>query len=126
MSALFIGFFLVVASAAMFGFALFGRRPIPQPAMVGTDSPRQAVAGSEAAPSRLPTGKVTAAQVAGTGPVIVKAPSEPGHIGSTDVRVPLIVRLRSALLLAVSVLGTAIIVGVLLSIIVVGAIILVA
>jgi len=95
--------------------------------MAGLDSPHDAIDGPEATPSRLPAGRVTAAQVSGAaGPVLVTAPNEPGHIASTDVRVPLAVRLRSAALLAVSVLGTAILVGVVLSIIVVGAIILVA
>ena len=126
-SALLIGFFLVVASAALFGYALFGRRPIPQPAMVGSDSHRQAVDAPESAPSRLPAGKLTAARGGARGEaVIVRAPAEPGHIGSTDVRVPLTTRLRSAMLLAVSVLGTAILLGVILSIVVVGAVLLIA
>jgi hypothetical protein len=118
---------LVVAGAAAFGYALFGRRPIPQPAMAGVTSPREAGRGAEAPPSRLPAGELTAAQVAGvSGPVIVKVPDEPGHIGSSDVRVPLARRIRAAVLLALSVLGTAILLGVILSIIVVGAVLLIA
>ena len=117
----------MVGSAALFGLALFGRRPVPQPAMAGADSSHGDHAGAETSPSRFPGGELTVAHISGIdSPVLVQAPDEPIHLKSSDVRVPLAHRVRSAVLLAVGVFGTAMLIGAVVSILVVVAVTLVA
>ncbi|MCP4434525.1 MAG: hypothetical protein GY812_03370 [Actinomycetia bacterium] len=127
MSALLIGLVVVVGSAALFGLALFGRRPIPQPAMAGAVSSLDGVAGAETAPSRFPGGELTVAHISGIDtPVLVQAPDEPIHLKASDVRVSLGRRIRAAVLLAVSVFGTAMLIGAIVSILVVSAVLVIA
>lgn len=117
----------MVISAALFGMALFGRRPIPQPAMVGSTVTRDGAAATEIAPSGQPGDRAGMARVPGVGsPVMIAPPSAAGHIDAGAVRVPTSVRLRSLAVLVVSVVGVAVLVGAVLSIVVVGAVLLIA
>jgi hypothetical protein len=125
MSALFIGFLLVVFSAAALGVALFGRRPVPQPATVDGSTPRAETAVAEMGPSLFRSGQLTVARVPGVdSPLLIQPPREPGHLDQGQVRVPVTLRIRSAILLALATLGTAVLVGAVLSIVVVGAVLL--
>lgn len=94
---MFVGLLIVAAGAAGFGFALFGRRPIPQ-----TATP---VAGPERGPSADAPG----------GPVATRTRSR-----TSDVTLSRGVRVRSALLLALTVVGLAALIGGVLSVVVVG------
>lgn len=98
---------MVAGSAALFGVALFGRRPIPQSATAGTGAVRAANPETQPARRRVPATQV----LPGTEPVIT--------LTAADVRVSAARRLRSAVLLAVSALGMALLVGAVLSIAVV-------
>ena len=72
-------------------------------------------------------GELPVAHISGiASPVLVQAPDEPIHLKSSDVRVPLAHRVRSAVLLAVGVFGTAMLIGAVVSILVVVAVTLVA
>ncbi len=113
MSALLIGFLVVAGSAALFGVALFGRRPIPQSAIGPLTDDRDPARGAETAPSRRP-----ATSSNGSVQTIT--------LTAADVRVPTARRIRSALLLALSMLGMALLVGTVLSIVVVGLVLLIA
>jgi hypothetical protein len=129
MSALFIGFLLVVLSAISFGVVLFGRRPIPQPATIGIadlgDDPSGAIA-AETVPSLLHGGRTTAVRVRGAdGAIILRTPPSAVHLSGRDVRSSPAVRLRSAMVLLFGALGTAVLVGTIASIVVVGALLLV-
>lgn len=129
MSALFLGFSLVVLSAICFGVVLFGRRPIPQPATIGIDGfgadPSEGT-GAETVPSLLLGGRTTAVRVRGAdGAVILRTPPSPVHLSGRDVRSSPGVRLRSTLVLLFGALGTAVLVGTIASIVVVGALLLV-
>jgi hypothetical protein len=101
MSALLVGVLVVMVSAVGFGAAMFGRRPVPQRAMQ--------VAGA-------PVGAVTLPSRGGAG-----AADDP-DVDSPKARVdiPASVRLRSASFLALGVIGAAAVLGVLLSLVVVG------
>lgn len=129
MSAWFLGFGLVVLSAFVFGFALFGRRPVPQAATVGAvDEGEQPepTRTTETPPSRIRGGQATAIRVRGSdGAVIVQPPREPAHLAGRDVRSPIHVRLRSTLVLLVGAVGTAVLLGAILSILLVGGLLLV-
>lgn len=109
MFTLLIGILIVAASTAGFGFALFGRRPVPQPAMQLATAPSVAPL-AEPAPSS-PGGDVLVA-------TRVEAPIEGRR--ARDVTITPWVRLRSSLLLALTVLGIAAILGAVLSVVVVG------
>lgn len=121
---------MVVISAAAFGVALFGRRPLPQRAMAGDADPLGSVVSGNAAettPSLLRSGQVTVARVPGVdSPVLIHPPHEPGHLDLGEVRVPSAVRVRSAVLLALGAIGVAVLLGAILSIVVVGAVLLIA
>jgi hypothetical protein len=134
MLALLIGFLVVVASAAVFGYALFGQRPLPQPATNTSEPMRRRTGVAETAPSaprpRTPistapsTGGRAPARAGGRAPAGQATDDDSGR--RNDVGIPLTRRLRSAALLGVSVLGAALLVGAVVSIIVVGAVLLVA
>ncbi|MFV0315348.1 MAG: hypothetical protein ACK5O2_00090 [Microthrixaceae bacterium] len=114
MSALLIGFLVVVGSAALFGAALFGRRPIPQSAIAGVPSGRATTSEDDRArPQTRPLRPVPVAPA----PIPLKA---------ADVRLPAARRIRSGVLLAVSALGMALLVGAVLSIVVIVLVFLVA
>jgi hypothetical protein len=126
MLALLIGFLVVVASAAVFGYALFGQRPLPQPATNTSEPMRRRTGVAETAPSapRPRTPISTAPSTGGRAPAGQVTDDDSGR--RNDVGIPLTRRLRSAALLGVSVLGAALLVGAVVSIIVVGAVLLVA
>jgi hypothetical protein len=129
MSALFIGFLMVVVSAICFGFILFGRRPIPQPATIGIEGFGSDLSGATAAetvPSLLRGGQTTAVRVRGAdGAIILRNPPSAVHLSGSDVRSSPGVRLRSLLVLTFGALGTAVLIGTIASIVVVGALLLV-
>ena len=118
MFTLFVGILIVVLSALGFGYALFGRRPLPQPATGLT--PRVASDEfTEAIPSRF-------------GSVLEEDLDESDSEGvpirgrrARDVTITPAVRARSTLLLVLTVVGIAAIVGVVLSVVLVGVVFLV-
>ena len=141
MFTLLFGVLLVVGSAVGFGLALFGRRPIPQPAMTGAAaSPGAGLA--ETRPSSL-----RAAARSASGPTHDDAPEEQGdglttkavprwqrllqrdqtaeRVDASDVTLSGWVRVRSSLLLALTVAGLAALLGVVASVLVVGIVLLV-
>lgn len=131
---------MVVGSAVGFGLALFGRRPIPQPAMTG------AVAASgaglaETRPSSLRAPARTAsdpnddpAEEQGDGLTTKAVPrwqrvlqrdQTAERVDASDVTLSGWVRVRSSLLLALTVAGLAALLGVVASVLVVGVVLLV-
>ena len=116
-------------SAAGFGAALFGRRPIPQAATIGSGDPGDGAATAvtaETLPSLLRAGQATAVRVTGgRGPIILQPPPAPTHLTGRDVRSPIHVRLRSAVVLLLGTVGTAVLVGAIASIVIVGALLLI-
>jgi hypothetical protein len=100
MSALLVGVLVVMVSAVGFGAAMFGRRPVPQRAMQ--------VAGA-------PVGAVTLPSRGGAGAADPDVDSPKARVD-----IPASVRLRSASFLALGVIGAAAVLGVLLSLVVVG------
>ena len=126
----------MVFSAALFGLALFGWRPVPQPATAAIEDHREASAQAEIAPRGAATRERT---VDSDGPVpsigtrmkdaasgvIVRRPRQPDQIGAHQVRVPRGIRVRSAIFLALSTIGTAVLVGAVLSILFVGVVLFV-
>jgi len=118
MFTLFVGVLIVVLSALGFGYALFGRRPLPQPAtgsalgVLPEDLP-------ESIPSRSALGLNDGREMQNTVPMTA------GGRRTRDVTITPAVRARSTLLLALGVVGLAAILGVILSVIVVGVVFLV-
>jgi hypothetical protein len=110
MSALLVGVLVVMVSAVGFGAAMFGRRPIPQSAMRYAGAPLEAVttpSRSGAGSARRPTAAVD------------DRPAEERR-AAMQVDIPASVRMRSMFLLAVGVVGFAAVLGVVLSVVVVG------
>jgi hypothetical protein len=120
MSALLIGFLLVTASAAVFGFALFGRRPIPQPAIAGAALQRDPDSGTENQPRGLATVVSRRPREVAAGP-----DTRGVHLRAADVRPSRARRVRAIGLLTVSVIGSAVLIGAVLSLVAVGAILLI-
>lgn len=130
MFTLLFGILLVAVSAVGFGFALFGRRPIPQPAMSAAGShPTSFVA--EPGPSN----DATSTQVEATSPggilpagalrrMLQREPSA-DHQPASDVTLSPWVRVRSGLYLVLIVTGLAALIGIITSIVLVGAVLLV-
>lgn len=126
-----VGLLLVAASALGFGYALFGHRPVPQPAM--------AVAGghlvddlAEPTPSieDASTDQVAAVPAGGVLPAgwarrLLQREPTADHQPSGDVTLSTGVRVRSALLLGLIVVGLAAAIGALISVVLVGAVLLV-
>lgn len=106
MSALLIGIALVVGSAALFGYALFGQRPVPQPATIGSSD------------SSAPVSEDSGGRVAAGRPERI-------HLRAADVRPSTARRLRASGILAVGVVGAALLVGTVVSILFVGAVLMV-
>jgi hypothetical protein len=126
-----VGLLLVAASALGFGYALFGHRPVPQPAM--------ALAGghlvddlAEPPPSidDEPLEHVADVPAGGVLPAgwlrrLLQREPTADHQPSGDVTLSTAVRVRSALLLALTVVGLAAAIGALVSVVLVGAVLLV-
>lgn len=135
MVTLMLGMLLVVGSAFAFGLALFGRRPVPQPAMSSQRS-HPGGAHAEVAPSMgAPTSRPAAAplgaadlggilQVGWWRRLLQREPSV-DHQPAPDVTLSGWTRARSAGLLTLIVVGLAAIIGALASILVVGVVLLV-
>jgi hypothetical protein len=113
MVSLLLGMLVVVAGAAGFGLALFGRRPVPQTATQ--------VPGVEVGAETLhrPPGAASRA-LAGVRVLV----GEREGAGAEDVQPSRWVRVRAALLLLLTVLGLAAIIGGVLSVLVVGLVLL--
>lgn len=127
-----VGVLLVAFSAVVFGFALFGRRPVPQPAMSGVGRhPGAAVA--EAAPSGVVLDADDDVQPSALGGVIdagwwrrlLQREPTADHQPESDVTLSPWVRVRSAMFLTLIVTGLAALIGILASIVVVGLVLLV-
>ncbi len=132
-----VGVLLVAVSAVVFGLALFGRRPVPQPAMSAAVG-HLGVGTAEAVPSSGldPDGWDHDEQVAALAPrggvidagwwrrLLQREPTA-DHQPSSDVTLSPWVRVRSALFLTLIVTGLAAIIGILTSIVVVGLVLLV-
>ena len=117
MLTLLIGILIVAGSAAGFGFALFGRRPIPQPAM---QAPGASLGRELAEVSASSGGGVYLEDED------VESNDRWGGVGAPyvgrrarDVTITPWVRVRSSLMLALTVLGIAAILGAVLSVVVV-------
>jgi hypothetical protein len=119
MGTLLIGMMIVAVSAVGFGLALFGRRPVPQPATEsGTAhlAPSPSGSGVSAGASKLRT-------LAPGGGRLAHLPVRRPR--ADDVTLSGWVRLRSALLLLLTVAGLAALIGGVLSIILVGLVLIV-
>jgi hypothetical protein len=133
MFTLMVGVLLVAFSAVVFGLALFGRRPVPQPAMSGVGR-HPGAALPEAAPSG---GAVIEAdddvQPSALGGVLdagwwrrlLQREPTADHQPESDVTLSPWVRVRSAMFLTLIVTGLAALIGILASIVVVGLVLLV-
>ena len=118
MFTLFVGILIVVLSALGFGYALFGRRPIPQPATglaLGVASDEF----TEAIPSRFGSSLQDDSDAFDSEEVSFRGRR------AKDVTITPAVRARSTLLLALTVIGIAAIIGVVLSVLLVGVVFLV-
>lgn len=109
---LIVGLFVVAASAIGLGVAMFGRRPPLQPATTAVVAHPDPVTTASQAPSPAPS---------------VRSRRPVGDVRSEDPRqsrlqvsVPAQVRIRSAFLLGLGVIAAAAVVGVILSVVVVG------
>lgn len=132
MFTMLFGLLIVAAGAVVFGLALFGRRPVPQPAMAGVGRPRDART-PEADPrnSRVPS-QATDQLVEDRSPAERRDEEISGdeitgvvrRRRTEDVALSPMVRLRSALLLTLTVVGIAMLSGAVLSVIAVGAILI--
>ncbi|CAB4534456.1 unannotated protein [freshwater metagenome] len=108
----------MVLSALGFGYALFGRRPLPQPA-TGTGSGVPQDEFAEAIPSTSSSDRADAVEQADSDGVVITGRR------ARDVTITPAVRARSTLLLVLTVIGIAAIVGVVLSVVLVGVVFLV-
>ncbi len=121
MPTLIVGLAVVVVSAAGFAVAMFGRRPLPQPA-TGSGAPITAPVtaarderGERSTPRRGRLTRGTPAPLSTTAPTPAAAITPRLH-----VEVPAPVRIRAAFVLALGVLAAAALVGIVVSIVVVG------
>ncbi len=133
----------MVGSAVGFGLALFGRRPVPQPAMARTGSPLDLDLTETGPSSGWGSGQVLVAEPielesgefgsdgydSGDGMTTRVVPwwqrmlqrdQTAEHVDASDVTLSGWVRVRSGLLLALTVAGLAALFGVVISIVVVG------
>lgn len=134
MVTLMVGVLLVAVSAVGFGYALFGRRPVPQPAMSLTGA-HLGAAGAEALPSstadldelgtddaddhRPEPGTGGVLQVSTVRRLLQREPTA-DHQPAADVTLSTWVRARSAMYLALIVAGLAALIGIVTSIVLVG------
>jgi hypothetical protein len=129
MLTLLVGILMVTVSAIGFGLALFGRRPVPQPATV-TATEHPVVPG----PEQRPSSPVAASTIAPpredlevTGPWwrrLLAREATAERQPTSDVTLSPWVRVRSAFLLGLTVVGLAALIGGVLSVLVVGAVLL--
>jgi len=135
MLTLLVGILMVTVSAIGFGLALFGRRPVPQPA-TGAGPGHSGVVLAEQRPSSRaavedpPLGgraAPPAADLQVTGPWwrrLLAREATAERRPTSDVTLSAPVRIRSAILLALTVVGLAALIGGLLSVLVVGVVLL--
>lgn len=133
-----VGVLLVAVSAVGFGYALFGRRPVPQPAMSVTGA-HLVAPRAEPAPSIEPTARGgrtdadTDAGADGLGGILqvgwwrrlLQREPSADHQPDSDVTLSPWVRTRSALFLTLIVTGLAALIGIITSILLVGIVLLV-
>ncbi len=141
MFTLLVGVLLVVGSAVGFGLALFGRRPIPQPAMARAAAPLGAGL-AETRPSSRSEAPISSDPAPGDDPAadrgdglvtkvvprlqrLLQRDATAERVDASDVTLSGWVRLRSSLLLALTVAGLAALLGVVTSVLVVGVVLLV-
>ncbi len=132
MITLLVGVLLVAASSVGFGLALFGHRPVPQPAMslpgahLGAPRPEAAPSISGATDQiDVPAhGAGGVLQVGRWRRALQREPSV-DHQPAADVTLSPWVRARSAMYLTLIVTGIAAIIGIVTSIVVVGAVLLI-
>jgi hypothetical protein len=133
MVTLMVGVLLVAVSAVGFGFALFGRRPVPQPAMSMSGS-HLGAHGAEPFPSMIVVDDDeddqdddTAGGVLDVGRWRRLLQREPtaDHQPEADVTLSPWVRARSAMYLTLIVTGLAALIGIITSVVLVGAVLLV-
>jgi hypothetical protein len=126
-----VGLLLVAASALGFGYALFGHRPVPQPAMAlagghlvddQAESPPSIEDRWDDAPADEDVGGVL--PVGWARRLLQREPTS-DHQPGGDVTLSTAVRVRSALMLLLTVVGLAAAIGALISIVLVGAVLLV-
>lgn len=125
MVTLLVGVLLVAGGAAGFGVALFGRRPVPQPAMA---TPTAHLGGGAA--ELLPSADDDATDAGGVLQVgrwrqLLQREPTADHQPAADVTLSGWVRARSALYLLLVVTGLAALIGIVASILVVGLVLLV-
>lgn len=136
MFTLLLGVLLVVGSAVGFGLALFGRRPIPQPAMAGAGAPADVgvaetwpsstvAAADDVAPLPDDKGDGLTTKSVPFWQRLLQRDLTAERVDASDVTLSGWVRLRSSLLLALTVAGLAALLGVVASILVVGVVLLV-
>lgn len=134
MVTLMVGVLLVAVSAVGFGYALFGRRPVPQPAISLTGA-HLGAAGAEPLPSsssdlddlgadhlddrRPDSGSGGVLQVGPLRRLLQREPTA-DHQPAADVTLSPWVRARSAMYLALIVGGLAALIGIVTSIVLVG------
>jgi len=108
---------IVALSTLVFGYALFGRRPVPQPAMQA-EAAHLAAPGAEPAPSSVVSAlPADDAAASATTTLTVDPPIEGRR--ARDVTITPWVRVRAGLLLALTTIGLAAIIGAVLSVLVV-------
>lgn len=135
MVTLMVGVLLVAVGAAVFGFALFGRRPLPQPAMSLAGSHLDGPAAEPPPSIPVSTGADAGATAASSGfddllpagwlrRLLQREPSA-AHQPEADVTLSGWVRVRSALYLTLVVTGLAALIGIVASVLVVGLVLLI-
>lgn len=111
MPTLIVGLAVVALSTIGFAVAMFGRRPLPQPATAAPATAPAPVATVSEAPAGRPVRRGT----------LRRSDDVSAHdVPRLQVEVPGPVRIRSAFILALGVLAVAAVAGVLLSVVVVG------
>jgi hypothetical protein len=123
MVTLLVGVLLVAGGAAGFGVALFGRRPVPQPAMA-TPTAHLGGGTAELLPSADAADAGGVLQVGRWRRLLQREPTA-DHQPAADVTLSGGVRARSALYLTLVVTGLAALIGIVSSIVVVGLVLLV-
>lgn len=118
MPTLIVGLAVVLVSAAGFAVAMFGRRPLPQPATASTVPVAAPVTAARDLSSG--TGRRTETRSQTPTPPETAPAIRNDSAPRLHVDVPTSVRIRAAFLLTLGVLATAALVGIVASIVVVG------
>jgi hypothetical protein len=127
MFTMLVGVLVVAFGAVVFGYALFGPRPVPQPATSSRNGQLSApppVAGPSDADLE-PVPPTTGVLPAGPLRRLLQREPTADHQPAADASVTPIVRVRSGLLLTLIVVGLAAVIGVIASIALVGVVLLV-